>query len=109
MATASPELAAVMTSQVTSSRSLGLIISLRIRRISVGQQYPLTRLPLAMPFDKVSGTVDLKVPRGGFVMRYRSVLAVFGVLLAAITLEAQVQPPPAPWRGAGPTPCVGSD
>jgi imidazolonepropionase-like amidohydrolase len=22
---------------------------------------------------------------------------------------AQVQPPPAPWRGAGPTPCVGSD
>jgi imidazolonepropionase-like amidohydrolase len=24
-------------------------------------------------------------------------------------LIAQVQPPPAPWRGAGPTPCVGSD
>ena len=24
-------------------------------------------------------------------------------------LSAQVQPPPAPWRGAGPTPCVGSD
>ena len=23
--------------------------------------------------------------------------------------SAQVQPPPAPWRGAGPTPCVGSD
>ncbi|MBV8843039.1 MAG: amidohydrolase family protein [Bryobacterales bacterium] len=24
-------------------------------------------------------------------------------------LQAQVQPPPAPWRGAGPTPCVGTD
>src|SRR5216683_6637513 len=23
--------------------------------------------------------------------------------------SAQVQPPPAPWRGAGPTPCLGSD
>src|SRR5438045_5197253 len=23
--------------------------------------------------------------------------------------SAQVQPPPAPWRGAGPAPCVGSD
>ena len=31
------------------------------------------------------------------------------VLLAAAALWAQVQPPPAPWRGAGPTPCVGSD
>lgn len=31
-------------------------------------------------------------------------------LFAAITLSAQgVRPPPAPWRGAGPTPCVGSD
>ncbi len=30
-------------------------------------------------------------------------------LLFAITVSAQVQPPPAPWRGAGPTPCVGSD
>ena len=26
-----------------------------------------------------------------------------------IMLSAQVRPPPAPWRGAGPTPCVGSD
>lgn len=33
----------------------------------------------------------------------------FGVLLGAVGLWAQVQPPPAPWRGAGPTPCVGSD
>src|ERR1019366_4036759 len=35
-------------------------------------------------------------------------------ILSAVTLAAQVlaqgvQPPPAPWRGAGPTPCVGSD
>lgn len=29
-------------------------------------------------------------------------------LFSAIAF-AQVQPPPAPWRGAGPTPCVGSD
>src|SRR5262245_38486480 len=31
------------------------------------------------------------------------------LLTIAITLIAQVQPPPAPWRGAGATPCVGSD
>jgi imidazolonepropionase-like amidohydrolase len=33
-------------------------------------------------------------------------------LLAAVLgtiLSAQVQPPPRPWRGAGPTPCAGSD
>jgi len=30
-------------------------------------------------------------------------------LLVTLTLWGQVQPPPAPWRGAGPTPCVGSD
>lgn len=29
--------------------------------------------------------------------------------LGAAALFAQVQPPPAPWRGAGKTPCVGSD
>ena len=32
-----------------------------------------------------------------------------GMLLSATAVPAQVQPPPAPWRGAGPTPCVGSD
>jgi imidazolonepropionase-like amidohydrolase len=31
------------------------------------------------------------------------------VILGAVMSSAQVQPPPAPWRGAGPTPCVGSD
>src|SRR6187401_3005482 len=31
------------------------------------------------------------------------------VLLVTVGIRAQVQPPPAPWRGAGPTPCVGSD
>ena len=35
-------------------------------------------------------------------MRCKSLLAAF--LLIATTLSAQVQPPPAPWRGAGPTP-----
>src|SRR5437773_2060872 len=43
-------------------------------------------------------------------LRNKAVLAAFGILLMAATLSAQaVQPPPAPWRGAGPTPCVGSD
>jgi imidazolonepropionase-like amidohydrolase len=47
-------------------------------------------------------------------MRSKSIFApamtmAIGMLLGATTLCAQVQPPPAPWRGAGPTPCVGSD
>jgi len=43
-------------------------------------------------------------------MRLKSRLAALGLLLIASTLLSQtVQPPPAPWRGAGPTPCVGSD
>ena len=43
-------------------------------------------------------------------MRSGSVLEVaLGMLLGAAALWAQVQPPPAPWRGAGTTPCVGSD
>jgi imidazolonepropionase-like amidohydrolase len=29
--------------------------------------------------------------------------------MCPVAAWAQVQPPPAPWRGAGPTPCVGSD
>ena len=40
-------------------------------------------------------------------MRYTLVL--FEALLTGTTLCAQVQPPPAPWRGAGPTPCAGPD
>jgi imidazolonepropionase-like amidohydrolase len=43
-------------------------------------------------------------------MRYQDLIAIScGILLGATTLCAQVQPPPAPWRGAGPVPCVGSD
>jgi len=34
--------------------------------------------------------------------------AAVGMFLSA-TLLAQVQAPPAPWRGAGPTPCTGTD
>jgi imidazolonepropionase-like amidohydrolase len=33
----------------------------------------------------------------------------FLVLFVVTALGAQVQPPPAAWRGAGPAPCVGSD
>jgi imidazolonepropionase-like amidohydrolase len=36
-------------------------------------------------------------------------MAICVLLLGAAVAHAQVQPPPAPWRGAGPTPCVGSD
>ena len=44
-------------------------------------------------------------------MRYKSAVALGLVvfLCTTMTLRAQVLPPPAPWRGAGPTPCVGSD
>jgi imidazolonepropionase-like amidohydrolase len=36
--------------------------------------------------------------------------AVFGVFIATAALRGQSPaPPPAPWRGAGPTPCVGTD
>jgi imidazolonepropionase-like amidohydrolase len=38
-------------------------------------------------------------------MKYKAL----GTLLGATMCWAQVQVPPAPWRGAGPTPCVGSD
>jgi len=41
-------------------------------------------------------------------MRRISLFALLS-LLVTLTLWGQVQPPPAPWRGAGPTPCVGSD
>jgi len=39
----------------------------------------------------------------------KALFATFGILWAAALVTAQVQPPPAPWRGAGATPCVGSD
>jgi imidazolonepropionase-like amidohydrolase len=43
-------------------------------------------------------------------MRRQTMPAVaVGLLLSAAIPWAQVQTPPAPWRGAGPTPCVGSD
>ncbi len=43
-------------------------------------------------------------------MRRKSVLAAaLGTILSAIPLWAQVQAPPAPWRGAGAIPCVGPD
>src|SRR5580693_2473070 len=43
-------------------------------------------------------------------MRCKSLLgAVCGILLSTTVLSAQGRAPAAPWRGAGPTPCVGSD
>ena len=43
-------------------------------------------------------------------MRCKSLLvAACGILLCTTALCAQGQHPSAPWRGAGPTPCVGSD
>jgi imidazolonepropionase-like amidohydrolase len=36
-------------------------------------------------------------------------IAALVLCVISVTVLAQVQPPPAPWRGAGPTPCVGSD
>lgn len=42
-------------------------------------------------------------------MRRTFLMATAAILAVAVVLTGQVQPPPAPWRGAGPTPCVGSD
>ncbi len=43
-------------------------------------------------------------------MQLKSVMAAaVGMFLSVAMLWAQVQPPPAPWRGAGATPCVGPD
>src|SRR6202521_4504665 len=43
-------------------------------------------------------------------MRFNSLLlTVCGILLSATALFAQGKAPAAPWRGAGSTPCVGSD
>src|SRR5258708_17388552 len=49
-------------------------------------------------------------------MRRRSLMAgkriltvIFGILLSLTAAQVQVQVPPAPWRGAGKPPCVGSD
>jgi imidazolonepropionase-like amidohydrolase len=40
---------------------------------------------------------------------YRSLLIAAAALLLNAAVFAQPKPPPAPWRGAGPVPCVGSD
>ena len=61
--------------------------------------------------DKIAGLVGAKAARvRGAGRGLLILLAVgFAVALLATTVGAQVQPPPAPWRGAGPVPCVGSD
>ena len=47
--------------------------------------------------------------RSGYAMRYKSLLATAFLICWIATTLQRSQPPPAPWRGAGPTPCVGSD
>lgn len=42
-------------------------------------------------------------------MAHNSVSTIALAVLLSTALHAQPQPPPAPWRGTGPTPCVGSD
>src|SRR5438105_14527878 len=43
-------------------------------------------------------------------MRSKSMIAAkVRILLSPTTLWTPLQQPPTPWRGAGPTPCVGSD
>src|SRR5947207_5454117 len=39
----------------------------------------------------------------------KTFLIAVGTILLAASASAQVLPPPAPWRGAGPPPCTGSD
>src|SRR5438045_5458583 len=43
------------------------------------------------------------------VLRLRMYRVTLLAAALGTILIGQVQPPPAPWRGAGPTPCVGSD
>jgi len=43
-----------------------------------------------------------------FQLKQTAAVTIF-IVLSASAVWAQVQPPPAAWRGAGPTPCVGSD
>src|SRR5580658_9458155 len=43
------------------------------------------------------------------MLRNSLLVAASAILLSATALSAQSQHPSTPWRGAGPTPCVGSD
>src|SRR5471032_1075662 len=43
------------------------------------------------------------------MMRRFIMTVTLAIALIATAVWAQVQAPPAPWRGAGPTPCAGSD
>src|SRR5690349_1891467 len=57
-----------------------------------------------MPFP-----FKIRLPYNQVVMRTTFAIAI--VLTAGVRapVQAQVQPPPAPWRGAGSTPCAGPD
>src|SRR5437763_4840582 len=84
-----------LTHQRTASRLLGLPF--------------LTR---SAPADTLRAfSPDNLFPAGGCVMRGKAALVAASSLLMIAALWAQGGPaaPPAPWRGAGPTPCVGAD
>jgi imidazolonepropionase-like amidohydrolase len=61
--------------------------------------------------EKIGGTIGAKTARTRAAVRGLLILVAVGFAVAflAAAVGAQVQPPPAPWRGAGPAPCVGSD
>src|SRR3984893_11661975 len=65
----------------------------------------------SMITDKIAGLVGAKAARVRGAGRGLLVLVAvgFAVVFLATTVGREVQPPPAPWRGEGPVPCVGSD
>src|SRR5262245_27921065 len=74
-------------------------------RVSEGLQLPGGNEPAREGTENIHNHIA-----GGDAMGRNSVLAVaIGMFLGVTTPGAQVQAPPAPWRGAGATPCVGPD
>jgi imidazolonepropionase-like amidohydrolase len=59
--------------------------------------------------EKIAGRFEDRAARARARRAGRGLRILFAVAFLATAARAQVQPPPAPWRGAGPTPCVGSD
>src|SRR5712671_98596 len=62
------------------------------------------------PAAAASNAMHTTSVEGLAMPRKSAMTAAFGIFIAAITVCAQgPAPPPAPWRGAGATPCVGTD
>src|SRR5260370_8555339 len=68
---------------------------------------PAGRIGEAAQRFSTNQSMDVGSRVAGEVVRTQA--AAFGILLSASALLAQVQKPPAPWRGAGAIPCVGPD